>query len=232
MISRPINNQEAISQSTPTQSYIPFVVEQTSSGERSYDIYSRLLKDRIIFIKGPIEINMANAICAQLLFLDSEKVDPISLYIDSPGGSVTAGLSILDTCHLINSTINTVCMGMAASMGSLLLCAAPKHNKWQRDNKNDAKKNVKVEGTRYCLPNSEVMIHQPSGGAQGQQSDIEIAAESIKNTRIRLENIMSHATGKTDEELKLACERDNFMTSEQAKEFGLVDEILWQMGST
>lgn len=192
---------------TPTNTLIPMVVEQTSRGERSYDIFSRLLKERIIFINGVIEDNMSNVVVAQLLFLESEKPEmPISLYINSPGGVVTAGMAIFDTMTYISCPITTICTGQACSMGSFLLAGGDK-------------------GSRYSLPNSRIMIHQPSGGASGQATDIEIQAKEILDLRARLNQHYVDFTGQTLDVIEKAVERDNFMSPEQAKEFGLIDEI-------
>ena len=188
--------------------YVPIVVEQTSHGERSYDIYSRLLKDRIIFITGEIEDNMANLVVAQLLFLEAEDPDKdIHIYINSPGGQVTSGLAIYDTMQYIKPDVSTICMGMAASMGSVLLAAGTK-------------------GKRYALPNSKVMIHQPSGGAQGKASDIAIHAKEILRTREKLNQILAEHTGQSVEKIQEDTERDNFMTSSEAKEYGLIDAVI------
>ena len=187
---------------------IPMVVEQSSRGERAYDIYSRLLKERIVFVVGPINDAVASLVTAQLLFLESE--DPkkeISLYINSPGGLVTAGLGIYDTMQYIKPEVNTLCIGQAASMGSFLLAAGAK-------------------GKRYSLPNSRIMVHQPSAGFQGQATDIEIHANEVLSLKKRLNEIYSKHTGKTVEEIKLALERDNFMTADAAKSFGLIDEVV------
>lgn len=193
---------------------IPYVIEQTSKGERSMDIFSRLLNDRIILINGEIDSSTAAVVTAQLLFLESQDSEKdITLYINSPGGSVTAGMAIYDTMNYIKCDVATVCMGLAASMGAVLLCSgAPKK--------------------RYVLPNSEVMIHQPliGGGLGGQQTDIMIHAKNLERTRERLENIMAKNCNKTYEEIHRACERDNFMTAEEALAFGLVDEILTKRG--
>jgi|TARA_B100000927_G_scaffold276427_1_gene257198 ATP-dependent Clp protease protease subunit len=187
---------------------IPMVVEQTSRGERAYDIYSRLLKDRIIFVTGPIEDNMASSICAQLLFLEAEdKNKDINMYINSPGGMVTAGLAMYDTMQYVKPDVKTVCIGLAASAGSLLLMAG-------------------AEGKRISLPNSKIMIHQPSAGFRGQATDIEIHAKEILETKKRLNEIYAKHTGKPYEEIVDAMERDNFMTPEQAAEFGLIDSIV------
>jgi len=186
---------------------IPMVVEQTARGERSYDIYSRLLKERIIFVVGPIDDNVANLVVAQMLFLESENADKdVQLYINSPGGSVTSGLAIYDTMQFINSEVSTMCIGQAASMGAFLLAGGAK-------------------GKRYCLPNSRVMIHQPSGGSQGQASDIEIQAREILFLRERMNAIMAEHTGKTVEQLAKDTERDNFMTANDALAYGLIDKI-------
>ena len=183
---------------------VPMVVEQTARGERSYDIYSRLLKERVIFVVGPVEDNMANLIVAQLLFLESENPDKdISLYINSPGGAVTAGLAIYDTMQFIKPDVSTVCLGQAASMGAFLLSGGAK-------------------GKRFCQPNSRVMIHQPSGGAQGQATDIDIQAKEILIIREKLNRLMAEHTGQPMETI----ERDNFMDALTAKEYGLVDEVL------
>ena len=186
---------------------IPMVLEQTARGERSYDIYSRLLKERIIFVVGPIDDNVANLIVAQLLFAESENADKdVQLYINSPGGSVTAGLSIYDTMQFINCDVSTLCIGQAASMGALLLAGG-------------------AAGKRYCLPNSRVMIHQPSGGSQGQASDIEIQAKEILYLRERMNEIMGFHTGKTPEQLALDTERDYFMNAHDAQAYGLIDKV-------
>ena len=186
---------------------IPMVLEQTARGERSYDIYSRLLKERIIFVVGPIDDNVANLIVAQLLFAESENADKdVQLYINSPGGSVTAGLAIYDTMQFINCDVSTLCIGQAASMGALLLTGG-------------------AAGKRYCLPNSRVMIHQPSGGSQGQASDIEIQAKEILYLRERMNEIMGFHTGKTPEQLALDTERDYFMNAHDAQAYGLIDKV-------
>lgn len=187
---------------------VPMVVEQTARGERSFDIYSRLLKERVIFAVGQVEDNMANLIVAQMLFLESENPDKdISLYINSPGGAVTAGLAIYDTMQFIKPDISTICLGQACSMGAFLLSGGAK-------------------GKRYCLPNSRVMIHQPSGGAQGQATDIDIQAKEILIIRERLNRLMADHTGQTLETIAKDTERDNFMNAEQSKAYGLVDEVL------
>ena len=183
------------------------VLEQTARGERSYDIYSRLLKERIIFVVGPIDDNVANIIVAQLLFAESENADKdVQLYINSPGGSVTAGLAIYDTMQFINCDVSTLCIGQAASMGALLLAGG-------------------TAGKRYCLPNSRVMIHQPSGGSQGQASDIEIQAKEILYLRERMNEIMGFHTGKTPEQLAVDTERDYFMNAHDAQAYGLIDKV-------
>lgn len=187
---------------------IPYVVEQTSRGERSYDIYSRLLKDRIIFLGTEIDDMVSNAIVAQLLFLAADDPDrDIQMYINSPGGSVSAGLAIYDTMQHIKADVSTMCVGMAASMGAVLLTAGAK-------------------GKRYALPNSEVMIHQPLGGARGQASDIEIHAKHILKTRERLNSILSERSGQPLDRVARDTDRDNFLTAEQAKEYGLIDEVV------
>ncbi|WP_317889752.1 ATP-dependent Clp endopeptidase proteolytic subunit ClpP [Spongiibacter pelagi] len=192
---------------------IPMVVEQTSRGERSYDIYSRLLKERVIFCVGPVEDNMANLIVAQMLFLESENPDKdIHLYINSPGGSVTAGLSIYDTMKFIKPDVSTMCMGQAASMGAFLLSGGAK-------------------GKRFILPNARTMIHQPSGGAQGQATDIDIQAREILIIRERLNHLMAEHTGQDYETIARDTERDNFMNAQQSKDYGLVDEVLTDRGA-
>ena len=187
---------------------IPMVVEQSSRGERAYDIYSRLLKERIVFVVGPINDNVASLVTAQLLFLESE--DPkkeIYLYINSPGGLVTAGLGVYDTMQYIKPDVSTLCIGQAASMGSFLLAAGAK-------------------GKRFSLPNSRIMVHQPSAGFQGQATDIEIHANEVLSLKKRLNEIYSKHTGKSVDEIKSALERDNFMTADAAKSFGLIDEVV------
>ncbi|MEJ2393326.1 MAG: ATP-dependent Clp endopeptidase proteolytic subunit ClpP [Candidatus Thiodiazotropha sp.] len=187
---------------------VPIVVEQTARGERSYDIYSRLLKERVIFLVGPVEDQMANLVVAQLLFLESENPDKdIHVYINSPGGSVTAGLSIYDTMQFIRPDVSTMCVGQAASMGALLLSGGAK-------------------GKRFCLPNSRMMIHQPLGGFQGQATDIEIHAKEILLLRERLNSILSFHTGQPIEKIGEDTERDNFMGGEMAVEYGLIDKVL------
>lgn len=188
---------------------VPYVVEQTNRGERSYDIYSRLLDDRIIFLSGEIDDAMANTIVAELIYLEGK--DPtkdISIYINSPGGSVTAGMAIYDTMNYIKCDVSTICIGLAASMGAFLLSSGTK-------------------GKRYALPNCEVMIHQPLGGASGQASDIAIHAEQILRTRDRLNGILSENTGKPLEQIEKDTDRDNFMTAEEARDYGLVDKIYY-----
>ncbi len=194
----------------PSMNLVPMVVEQTNRGERSYDIYSRMLKDRIIFLTGPIEDYMASLVCAQLLFLESEnpKKD-IFLYINSPGGSVSAGLAMYDTMQYVRPDVCTVSIGLSASAGSLLLMGG-------------------AAGKRYSLPNSKIMVHQPSGGAQGQASDIAIQAQEILKTRKRLNELYAKHTGKSEEEIEKAMERDTFLTPEEALEFGLIDEVVTQ----
>ncbi|MEZ5567278.1 MAG: ATP-dependent Clp endopeptidase proteolytic subunit ClpP [Halioglobus sp.] len=191
---------------------IPMVVEQTARGERSYDIYSRLLKERVVFAVGPVEDHMANLIVAQLLFLESENPDKdIHLYINSPGGSVTAGLSIYDTMQFIKPDVSTMCVGQAASMGAFLLSGGAK-------------------GKRYCLPNARTMIHQPSGGAQGQATDIDIQAREILIIRQRLNELMAEHTGQPIEIIERDTERDRFMNAQQSQEYGLVDEVVQRRG--
>ncbi len=191
-----------------TNQLVPIVVEQTSRGERSYDIYSRLLKDRIIFIGQAIEDHMANLIIAQLLFLESDEPDQdIYLYVNSPGGHVSSGLAIYDTMQYIKPDVQTICLGQAASMGALLLTAGTK-------------------GKRFALPNSRVMIHQPSGGFQGQSTDIQIHAEEILKIRDTLDEILAKHSGQPKDKIRKDTERDNFMTGEQAKEYGLIDHVI------
>lgn len=188
---------------------VPMVVEQTSRGERSYDIYSRLLKERIVFLLGEVEDHMANLVVAQLLFLESENPDKdISLYINSPGGVVTAGLAIYDTMQFIKPDVSTLCIGQAASAAALLLCAG-------------------ADGKRFCLPNSRVMIHQPLGGYRGQATDIEIHARETLAVRERLNSIMAKHTKKTPDQIMRDTERDNFMSASHACEYGLVDKVLY-----
>ena len=189
-------------------SLIPYVVEQTNRGERSYDIYSRMLKDRIIFLDGEVNEQSASVIVAQLLFLESEDPDKdIYFYINSPGGMVTAGLAIYDTMNYIKCDVHTICLGLAASMGAFLLSGGTK-------------------GKRYCLPNAEVMIHQPSGGAKGQATAIEIAYKSIQATKDRLNRLLAKHTGQPYEKVCADTERDHYMTAEEAKEYGLVDAVI------
>ena len=189
---------------------VPMVIEQTARGERAFDIYSRLLKERIIFLTGPVYDQVASLLCAQLLFLESENPNKdISFYINSPGGVVTAGLAIYDTMQYIRAPVSTVCMGMAASMGSLLLTAGEK-------------------GKRFALPNSKIMVHQPSGGAQGQATDIEIQAREILKTRQRLNEIYVRHTGQPIEDIQNKLERDTYMSAEEALAFGLVDQVVEQ----
>jgi len=186
---------------------IPMVVDQTGSSERSYDIYSRLLEDRIVFLTGEINDATANTVIAQLIYLEGKNPDKdIFLYINSPGGSVSAGIAIYDTINYIKCDVSTICIGLAASMGAFLLSSGTK-------------------GKRFALPNSEIMIHQPLGGAQGQASDIEIQAKHIKDIKARLNNILSKNTGKTLKEIEKDTDRDNYMTAEEAKKYGLIDKI-------
>jgi ATP-dependent Clp protease, protease subunit len=193
---------------------IPIVVEQTARGERSYDIYSRLLKERVVFAVGPVEDYMANVIVAQLLFLESENPDKdIALYINSPGGSVSSGLAIYDTMQFIKPDVSTICIGMAASMGAVLLAGGAKDK-------------------RFMLPNSRAMIHQPSGGYQGQASDIHIQAQEILKIRVRLNEILARHTGQTVEKIALDSERDNFMSPTEAIAYGLVDKLLDKRSGT
>jgi len=188
--------------------YIPMVIEQSGRGERSFDIYSRLLKERVIFLVGPVNDMSANLVVAQLLFLEAENPDKdISLYINSPGGSVTAGMSIYDTMQFIKPDVSTLCIGQAASMGAFLLAAGAK-------------------GKRYSLPNSRVMIHQPSGGFQGQSSDIEIHAKEILYLRSKLNDILAYHTGRTSEEIDRDTERDNFMSADQSVAYGMIDKVI------
>jgi ATP-dependent Clp protease protease subunit len=187
---------------------IPYVIEQTGHGERSYDIYSRLLKDRIIFLGEQVDDNLASTIVAQLLFLEAEdSTKDINMYINSPGGSVTAGMAIFDTMQYIRADVSTICIGMAASMGAFLLTAGAK-------------------GKRFALPNAEIMIHQPSGGAQGQASDIKITADHIIRTKDKLNRIMAECTGQPLEVVEKDTDRDNFMSSEEALNYGLIDKVI------
>lgn len=188
---------------------VPHVIKKTSEGERAYDIYSRLLEERIIMLDGPIDSNTASLVVAQLLYLEAEGKDDITLYINSPGGSITAGMAIFDTMNYIKCDVSTIVTGMAASMGSFLLSAGTK-------------------GKRYALPNAEIMIHQPliSGGLSGQCTDIKIHADNLVKTRTKLEKILAENTGKDVETISAACERDNYLSAEEALEFGLIDEII------
>lgn len=196
------------SQFAPHAALVPMVVEQTARGERSYDIYSMLLKERVIFMTGQVEDHMANLIVAQLLYLESENPDKdIHLYINSPGGSVTAGLSIYDTMQFIKPDVSTMCIGQAASMGAMLLAGG-------------------AAGKRFALPHSRMMIHQPSGGAQGQASDIEIQANEIIKIRKRLNVLLAEHSGQTEEKIAKDTERDNFMSAKEAEEYGLVDKVI------
>lgn len=204
----PQSQQASESGSGPQSALVPMVIEQTARGERSFDIYSRLLKERVIFLVGQVEDHMANLVVAQLLFLEAENPDKdIHLYINSPGGSVTAGLSIYDTMQFVKPDVSTMCIGQACSMGSFLLASG-------------------AAGKRYCTPQARTMIHQPSGGAQGQASDIHIQAQEILNIRQRLNEIYAHHTGKPVEEIAKMTDRDHFMSAEESKEFGLIDEVL------
>lgn len=206
---KPMNERfPSAMQDTENLGLVPIVIEQTARGERSFDIYSRLLKERVIFLVGPVEDHMANLVVAQLLFLESENPDKdIHLYINSPGGSVTAGLSIYDTMQFVRPDVSTMCIGQAASMGALLLTGGAK-------------------GKRFCLPNSRMMIHQPLGGFQGQASDIEIHAKEILLLRERLNTILALHTGQTLEKIAVDTERDNFMGGEDSVEYGLIDTVL------
>jgi ATP-dependent Clp protease protease subunit len=202
------NNPMHGAQNTQALNLVPIVVEQTARGERSYDIYSRLLKERVIFMVGPVEDYMANVIVAQMLFLESENPDKdIHLYINSPGGSVTAGLAIYDTMQFIKADVSTMCIGQAASMGALLLTGGAK-------------------GKRFCLPHSRIMIHQPLGGFQGQATDIDIHAREILLIREKLNQILANHTGQPMDTIKNDTDRDNFMGAEEAKAYGLIDEII------
>ncbi|HAV1399190.1 TPA: ATP-dependent Clp endopeptidase proteolytic subunit ClpP [Vibrio parahaemolyticus] len=205
--------QEKNAMSPIIDALVPMVVEQTSRGERSYDIYSRLLKERVIFLTGQVEDHMANLVVAQLLFLESENPDKdIFLYINSPGGSVTAGMSIYDTMQFIKPNVSTVCMGQACSMGAFLLAGG-------------------AAGKRYVLPNSRVMIHQPLGGFQGQASDIQIHAQEILTIKQKLNNLLAEHTGQPLEVIERDTDRDNFMSAEQAVEYGIVDAVLSHRGA-
>ena len=186
---------------------LPTIIEKSNNGERAYDIYSRLLKDRIIILTGEIDDNSANIVVAQLLYLDSINNNDISLYINSPGGSITAGMAIYDTMNFIKSDVSTICLGMAASMGAFLLSSGTK-------------------GKRYCLPNSEVMIHQPLGGASGQATEIKIAAEHILKIKEKLNKILASNTNKDIKTIEIDTERDNYLSSEEALQYGLIDQIL------
>ena len=201
-------NQASQNIQTKALNLVPMVVEQTARGERSYDIYSRLLKERVIFLVGPVEDHVANVIVAQMLFLESENPDKdIHFYINSPGGAVTAGMAIYDTMQFIKADVSTMCIGQAASMGALLLTGG-------------------AAGKRYCLPNSRVMIHQPLGGFQGQATDIDIHAREILKMRERLNTIMASHTGQALEKIDEDTERDNFMGADEAREYGLIDSVL------
>jgi len=207
------NQFNANDASSISNALVPMVVEQTSRGERSYDIYSRLLKERVIFLVGPVEDNMANLVVAQLLFLESENPDKdIHLYINSPGGAVTAGLAIYDTMQFIKPDVSTLCIGQAASMGAVLLAGG-------------------AAGKRHCLPNSRIMVHQPLGGFQGQASDIDIHAREILTIRDRLNGILATHTGQDIDKIKNDTDRDNFMNGDQALEYGLIDSVLSERAS-
>ncbi len=200
--------KDSLAMSTVSQSLVPIVVEQTARGERSFDIFSRLLKDRVVFIVGPIDDYVANVVVAQLLFLESENPDKdISLYINSPGGVVTSGMAIYDTMQFIKPDVSTMCIGQAASMGALLLAGG-------------------AAGKRYCLPNARVMIHQPLGGVQGQASDIAIHAEETLKIRAKLNKILAYHTGQSEEIIAKDTDRDNFMSAEKALDYHLIDKIL------
>ena len=191
---------------------VPMVVEQTARGERAYDIYSRLLKERVVFVVGPVEDYMANLVVAQLLFLESENPDKdVALYINSPGGSVSAGLAIYDTMQFIKPDVSTICVGLAASMGAVLLAGG-------------------AAGKRYCLPHARIMIHQPLGGFQGQAADMEIHAREMLETRDRLNHILAKHTGQSVEQIKIDTDRDRFMDWTEAKRYGLIDEVLEKRG--
>ncbi|WP_109371698.1 ATP-dependent Clp endopeptidase proteolytic subunit ClpP [Proteus genomosp. 6] len=199
-------------QFAPNMALVPMVIEQTSRGERSYDIYSRLLKERIIFLTGQVEDHMANLIVAQMLFLEAENPEKdINLYINSPGGVITAGMSIYDTMQYIKADVSTICMGQACSMGAFLLSAGAK-------------------GKRICLPNSRVMIHQPLGGFQGQATDIQIHAQEILKVKSRMNELIAQHTGKSIEEIERDTERDRFLSANEALEYGLVDKVYTQRG--
>ena len=202
------NNMPEMNMETQGLGYIPMVIEQSGRGERSYDIYSRLLKERVIFLVGPVNDMTANLVVAQLLFLEAENPDKdISLYINSPGGSVTAGMSIYDTMQFVKPDVSTLCVGQAASMGAFLLAAGAK-------------------GKRFSLPNSRVMIHQPSGGFQGQSSDIQIQAKEIMYLREKLNAILASHTGRSAEEIDRDTERDNFMSAEESVKYGMIDKVI------
>jgi ATP-dependent Clp protease, protease subunit len=202
------NGMNTIIQPQAAGGLVPIVIEQTARGERSFDIYSRLLKERVIFLVGQVEDYMANLVVAQLLFLESENPDKdVHLYINSPGGSVTAGMAIYDTMQFIKPDVSTMCIGQAASMGALLLAGG-------------------AAGKRYCLPNSRVMIHQPLGGFQGQASDFDIHAREILSIREKLNKILAHHTGQTLKKIQQDTDRDNFLNAEQAVEYGLIDKVL------
>jgi ATP-dependent Clp protease, protease subunit len=203
-----IFSSEPKAQETRALNLVPMVVEQTARGERAYDIYSRLLKERVVFLVGAVDDHVANVIVAQLLFLESENPDKdIHLYINSPGGVVTAGLAIYDTIQFIKPAVSTLCIGQAASMGALLLCAG-------------------AAGKRYCLPHSRIMIHQPLGGFQGQATDIDIHAREILKARDRLNEILAKHTGQSVEKVAHDTDRDNFMSAEDARSYGIIDEVL------
>ena len=203
-----LNNTQAPLKETITANLVPMVVEQTNRGERAYDIFSRLLKERIIFLNGPIDDGVASLVCSQLLFLESENpTKDISMYINSPGGIVTSGLAIYDTIQYIRPDVSTVCVGQAASMGSLLLASGKK-------------------GKRYCLPHSRIMTHQPSGGVQGQATDIEIHAKEILNLKKKLNLIYEKHTGQSLASIEKMMERDNFMSADEAKKIGIVDKVV------
>ena len=203
-----IFSNNTIAQETRALNLVPMVVEQTARGERAYDIYSRLLKERVVFLVGPVDDHVANVIVAQLLFLESENPDKdIHLYINSPGGVVTAGLAIYDTMQFIKPAVSTLCIGQAASMGALLLSAG-------------------AAGKRYCLPHSRIMIHQPLGGFQGQATDIEIHAREILKARDRLNEILAKHTGQSMEKVARDTDRDNFMSAEDARSYGIIDAVL------
>jgi ATP-dependent Clp protease protease subunit len=193
---------------------VPIVIEQSGRGERAYDIYSRLLRDRVVFLVGPVNEQTANLVVAQMLFLESENPDKdIALYINSPGGSVYAGMAIYDTMQFIKPDVSTICVGMAASMGAFLLAAG-------------------ARGKRYALPNSRIMIHQPSGGSQGQAADIEIQAREILYLRDRINQILAERTGQTVDKIRADSDRDNFMSAEDALKYGLIDKIFYRRGET